>query len=221
LHSKPLKSTTLLIFLALFLVLGGEGQVRPVSADIYRYQDENGVTHFTNVPTGSKFQLFYRDRIKSQPAIPFRDYGKAFYSKTPKNDKQHFVANHIDEVSQFYGIDPKLIQAIIHVESNYNPQAISPKGAQGLMQLMPRTAKDLQVFDPFSPRDNIIGGARYLRYLLDLYQQDTILALAAYNAGPEKVSLYRGVPPYQETRTYVQKVMQIYDRLKNGFLSGR
>ena len=100
------------------------------------------------------------------------------------------------------------------MESNFDPQAISPKGAQGLMQLMPQTARELQVSDPFSPRDNIVGGARYLRYLLDLFNQDLSLALAAYNAGPEKVNLYHGVPPYLETRTYVQKVLQIYNRLK-------
>ena len=82
------------------------------------------------------------------------------------------------------------------------------------MQLMPQTARDLQVSDAFSPKENIDGGTRYLRYLLDLFNQDMTLALAAYNAGPEKVNLYRGIPPYQETRTYVQKVTQIYNQLK-------
>ena len=89
------------------------------------------------------------------------------------------------------------------------------------MQLMPQTARELQVFDPFSPRDNIVGGAKYLRYLLDLFNQDTSLALAAYNAGPEKVNLYRGIPPYSETRTYVQKVLQLYNRLKSQLVSTR
>jgi len=213
-----LRLKILLIIFSLSLVAGGEGMVRPVSADIYRYQDEKGVTHFTNVPTESKFRLFYQDNSRGRSSVAFRDNRKSFYLKDNKSIMNPVLASHIDEASQFYGIDPKLIQAVIHVESNYNAQAISPKGAQGLMQLMPQTARDLKVFDPFSPRDNIVGGARYLRYLLDLYQQDMVLALAAYNAGPEKVSLYRGIPPYQETRTYIQKVMQSYSRLKSQFL---
>ncbi len=209
----------LLIIFTLSLVSGGLGLVSPVLADIYRYQDENGIVHFTNVPTESKYQLFYKDPLKGQSASPFKDYRKALYSKGSQSFTPSLLSNHIDEASHYFGIDPKLIQAVIHVESNFNPQAISPKGAQGLMQLMPQTARDLQVFDPFSPRDNIVGGARYLRYLLDLYHQDMTLALAAYNAGPEKVNLHRGIPPYPETRTYVQKVMQIYSRLKGQFLS--
>jgi hypothetical protein len=209
----------LLIFFILSLVVGGSGLVGPVLADIYRFQDESGVVHFTNVPTGSKYQLYHKEYLKGQSSVPFKEYRKASYSKSPKLTNSPLLTNHIDEASNYYRIDPKLIQAVIHVESNYNPEAISPKGAQGLMQLMPQTARDLQVFDPFSPRDNIVGGARYLRYLLDLYNQDTTLALAAYNAGPEKVNLYRGIPPYPETRTYVQKVMQIYSRLKGQILS--
>ncbi|MBA4394018.1 MAG: lytic transglycosylase [Desulfobacca sp.] len=209
----------LLIIFILSLAVGDFGSVGPVLADIYRYQDETGVVFFTNVPTNSNYQLFYREALKGQATVPFKDYRKALYVKSQKFYKTPLLANHIDAASQYYGIDPKLIQAVIHVESNFNPQAISPKGAQGLMQLMPQTARDLQVFDPFSPRDNIVGGARYLRYLLDLYQQDMTLALAAYNAGPEKVNLYRGIPPYLETRTYVQKVMQIYSRLKDQILS--
>jgi len=203
----------------LSLAIGGGVMVGPVCADIYRHQDENGVVYFTNVPSEAKYKLFYREGHPGQSSAPLGDYRKAFYSRNTKHSHTPHLAGYINEASQFYGIDSKLIQAIIHVESNFNPQAISPKGAQGLMQLMPQTARDLQVFDPFSPRDNIVGGARYLRHLLDLYQQDLSLALAAYNAGPEKVNLYRGIPPYQETRTYVQKVIQIYNRLKNQFLS--
>ena len=179
------------------------------------------MVHFTNVPTDSKYQLFYKEYQKGRTSIPSKGIGKNSFFKNLLWRQVSFLRDHIDEASQQFGIDPKLIQAVIHVESNFNPQAISPKGAQGLMQLMPQTARDLQVFDPFSPRENIVGGARYLRYLLDLFNQDVSLALAAYNAGPEKVNLYHGIPPYLETRTYVQKVMQIYNRLKSQLLSTR
>ncbi len=212
---------TLLAFFMPFIIAVGSGVLRPAAADIYRYQDENGVVHFTNVPTESKYQLYYKEVQKGQPPPPAKENRKNISSKTPALANAPFINNHIDEASQQYGIDPKLIQAVIRVESNFDPQAISPKGAQGLMQLMPQTARDLQVSDPFSPRDNIEGGVRYLRHLLDLFNQDVSLALAAYNAGPEKVNLYRGIPPYLETRSYVQKVLQIYHRLKNQLLSSR
>jgi soluble lytic murein transglycosylase-like protein len=210
-----------LAILILPLISVGSGILSPLWADIFRYQDENGVVHFTNVPTGSKYQLLYKEYEMGRSSIPSKGIGKAVSSKISNGGNAPFLRDHIEEASQQYGVDPKLIQAVIHVESNFDPQAISPKGAQGLMQLMPQTARELQVVDPFSPRDNIVGGARYLRYLLDLFNQDLSLALAAYNAGPEKVNLYHGVPPYLETRTYVQKVLQIYNRLKNQLLSAR
>jgi soluble lytic murein transglycosylase-like protein len=193
----------------------------PIQADIYRFQDEKGVVHFSNVPSNSNFQLFLKEYEKTRPSSPFKGVPKTFSSKSSNLNNLPLLAPHIDEASQQYGIDPKLIQAVIHVESNFDPQAVSSKGAQGLMQLMPQTAKDLQVSDAFSPKENIVGGTRYLRYLLDMYNQDLSLALAAYNAGPEKVNLYRGIPPYQETRTYVQKVTQIYNQLKSRLLSIR
>ena len=217
----PLTMRILLVILILPLMSFGSGILSPLSADIFRYQDENGVVHFTNVPTDSKYQLFYKEVQKGQSSLSSKGIGKTLSSSISTVDKTFFLRDHIEEASQQYGVDPKLIQAVIRVESNFDSQAISPKGAQGLMQLMPQTARELQVLDPFSPRDNIAGGARYLRYLLDLFNQDVSLALAAYNAGPEKVSLYRGVPPYHETRTYVQKVLQIYNRLKSQLLSAR
>lgn len=211
----------LLTILILSFISVGSGILSPLWADIFRYQDEKGVVHFTNVPTDSKYQLLYKEYEEGRSSFPSKGMGKTLSSKISNGGKAPFLRDHIEEASQQYGVDPKLIQAVIHVESNFDPQAISPKGAQGLMQLMPQTARELQVSDPFSPRDNIVGGARYLRYLLDLFNQDLSLALAAYNAGPEKVNLYHGVPPYLETRTYVQKVLQIYNRLKNQLLSAR
>ena len=212
---------TFLALLILPIITLGSGILSPLWADIYRYQDENGVIHFTNVPTDSKYQIFLKEYQKGKASLPSKGLGKHLSSRISGVDRTPLLRNHIDEASLQYGVDPKLIQAVIRVESNFDPQAISPKGAQGLMQLMPQTARELQVFDPFSPRDNIVGGARYLRYLLDLFNQDVPLALAAYNAGPEKVNLYRGIPPYLETRSYVQKVLQVYTRLKSQLLSTR
>lgn len=112
----------------------------------------------------------------------------------------------IESASKKYKLDKNLIHAVIYVESSYRPNALSPKGAQGLMQLMPGTAKKYGVKDAFDPDQNISGGSRYLRDLLDLYEGNRTLALAAYNAGENAVSKYNGVPPYEETINYIEKV---------------
>jgi soluble lytic murein transglycosylase-like protein len=112
----------------------------------------------------------------------------------------------VDRIAQQNRISPRLVHSVIQVESNYDPNAVSPKGAQGLMQLIPSTARRFGVSDAFDPEDNIQGGARYLKYLLGIYQGDESLALAAYNAGEGAVSRYGGVPPFPETRDYVAKV---------------
>ena len=109
--------------------------------------------------------------------------------------------------SRKYGVDASLIKAVIHAESGYNPNAVSHKGASGLMQLMPGTAKSLKVSNSFDPKDNVEGGVKYLRFLLDTFHGDVSLALAAYNAGLSKVAKYGGIPPYAETRTYVNRVL--------------
>jgi len=113
-----------------------------------------------------------------------------------------------------HGLDPDLIDSVIRAESAGNPRAVSPKGAAGLMQLMPATARDLSVSDVFDPTQNVDAGTRYLRWLLGLYNNDLTLALAAYNAGPEKVAAHKGVPPYAETRGYVSRVIRSYNRKK-------
>jgi soluble lytic murein transglycosylase-like protein len=112
----------------------------------------------------------------------------------------------IAEAADRYHLDPNLIRAIIHAESAFNPFAVSSAGALGLMQLMPDMADQLNVLDPFDPRQNILGGAQYLRDLLDMHHGNVNLAVASYNAGPGAVARYRGIPPYRETRNYVKTV---------------
>lgn len=120
----------------------------------------------------------------------------------------------INTVSGRHHLDPDLVTSVIHAESGFNPHAVSPKGAQGLMQLMPQTASQLGVGNAFDPSANVEGGSRYLRELLERYNFDLIKALAAYNAGPQRVEQYRGVPPYFETRAYVAKVIRDFNRKK-------
>jgi|MudIll2142460700_1097286.scaffolds.fasta_scaffold309579_1 soluble lytic murein transglycosylase-like protein len=181
--------------LILFSGILGLGFVFPSlsSAEIYKYVDENGVVHLTNVPD-KRYNL-----VLKEGWVRFR-LGANF-------DKYDPV---IRETSKRYDVDYALVKAVIKAESNFDPQAISRAGAKGLMQLMPGTAKALGVNDSFHPEDNIDGGVRYLRYLLDSFNGNLQLALAAYNAGEEAVSRYSGIPPYQETRTYVQRVLRYF-----------
>ena len=122
------------------------------------------------------------------------------------------INTHIEEVAAHHGVAPKLVAAIVAVESQFNPRAVSRRGAEGLMQLMPATAATLEVDDPFDPRDNIDGGVRHLKRLMKRFHNDLPLVLAAYNAGEQAVITHRGIPPYRETRQYVVRVLRRYDR---------
>jgi soluble lytic murein transglycosylase len=167
------------------------------SADIYRYKDENGVWHFTNMKTDRRYKL---------------------YLKSPEKRAAEYIDKYgsiITQASGRFQVETSLIKAVIKAESGFNHRAVSHKGAQGLMQLMPTTADLLDVSNPFDPTQNIFGGTRYLRQLLDRFNHDMRLAVAAYNAGPEAVENYRGIPPYKETQTFVKRVLQYYSGYKN------
>ena len=132
----------------------------------------------------------------------------------PQAVKPQDLKEVINTISDQHHLDPDFISSVIHAESGFNPRAVSPKGAQGLMQLMPGTASKLGVSNAFDPRANVEGGTRYLSELLERYNFDVIKALAAYNAGPHRVQQYGGVPPYNETRTYVARIVRDYNRKK-------
>jgi len=175
-------------------------QVSPVTADIYKYVDEEGVMHFTDAPTDRRFKIFMKDFKKD------RQLRTNFKLSACYRNPDEFEPI-IRSLASEYGVDKSLVKAVIHAESGYNPNAVSSKGAQGLMQLMPKTAQGLKVNNSLDPKDNIRGGVRYLRFLLDTFKGDVTLALAAYNAGLSRVSQYGGVPPYAETRNYISKVL--------------
>jgi soluble lytic murein transglycosylase-like protein len=120
----------------------------------------------------------------------------------------------VSTASATFHLDPDLVNSVIHAESGFNAHAVSPKGARGLMQLMPGTANQLGVNDAFDPEANVTGGSRYLRELLERYNFDLVKALAAYNAGPERVEQYQGVPPFRETRAYVARIVHEYNTKK-------
>ena len=180
----------------------------PAAADIYKYEDDAGVIHFTDAPTDRRFKIFMRDIKRDQKLrTTFR---LSACARDPK-EFEHII----DSCALQYGVDKSLVKAVIHAESGYNPTAVSRKGAKGLMQLMPKTAQDLKVADSFDPTDNIRGGVRYLRFLLDTFKGDVSLALAAYNAGLTNVSRYGGIPPFEETRNYVSKVLSYKNSYQN------
>lgn len=142
--------------------------------------------------------------------LPFGSLTKLEATTKPATNSKEAILGYVKNASQKYGVEERLINALIKQESAFNPNAVSSAGAQGLMQLMPSTAKSLGVKNAFNPQENIEGGVKYLRQMLDKYNGNTILALAAYNAGPGAVDKYDGVPPYKETQNYVKAVLSNY-----------
>lgn len=168
--------------------------------DIYRYKDKNGVVHFANVKSDRRYRIYIKT-IKKTPAQYINQYEGI-----------------IIQAAKRFGVDRDLIKAVIKAESDFNHKAVSRKGAQGLMQLMPGTADEMDVDNPFNAEENIFGGTRYLSLLLKRFKGDTSLALAAYNAGPEAVESNKRIPRIPETQEFVKKVMRYFEiyRSKRG-----
>ena len=181
------------VALAAGCLLGGASVA---AAQIYHYIDQDGVLHFTNVPTDSRFRPFVTGKSRVDVATP--------------SVKRSTVERLAGATAAEQGVNPNLVKAVIKVESDFDAFAVSAAGAQGLMQLMPETAERMDVMDPFDPAANISAGVRHLRELLDRFDGNLPLALAAYNAGPLRVEAAGGIPRIDETRRYVQKVLTYY-----------
>lgn len=193
--------------------------------EVYRWIDSRGVVHLTNVPADRHFEKYRvgsaggsgkgiliiarRESARRRPFAFRSHYGRDSQSAA---DLDLLIAR----AARRHGLPPALVKAVVRAESNFQPHALSNKGAQGLMQLMPETAEDLGVDDPFRAEDNVYGGTRYLRAMHDRFG-DWQLALAAYNAGPGAVDRFGGVPPYAETQEYVERVLHYYRHYDGDF----
>lgn len=185
-------------FVALLLVVATG---RSTEASVYRYVDDRGVVHFTDRPRDARYEWH-----PTSPTVVILRQGERRKLRLPVGDRYDPL---ILRSARNHRVEPALVKAVIAAESNFEPTAVSRVGAQGLMQLMPQTAEQLGVRDPFHPAENVDGGTRYLREMLDRYG-DLKRALAAYNAGPTAVDRYQGVPPYPETLDYVSRVLNYY-----------
>jgi len=194
--------TTSFAITIMLMVLLMAGSGTPARADIYVKEMPDGSLNFSNCPLGKGWTVYMRERprarTRSYARGPSRSYRRSEWDGLIKD----IAVNH--------GVDPVLVRGIIEVESGFEPSALSPKGAMGLMQLMPGTASDLGVDDPWDPVQNIKGGTKYLSWLLKKYNGNLEKALAAYNAGPNAVDSYNGIPPFQETQDYVRTIISRY-----------
>lgn len=184
---QPHRRVLFFFFLLFFFPTGAK-------AIIYTYVDDNGISHYTNVPTDPRYKPMNTGRGPTGHEFRFDSL--------------------IESAGKLYAIDPLLIKAIIKQESNFNMLAKSSKGAMGLMQLMPATASDMNVTDVFDPQENIFGGTRYLQWLSKIFNGDIKLMLASYNAGPDRVKATRTIPDIHETQHYVRSVLENYRRYK-------
>lgn len=184
------------------------------AAPIYVFKQKDGTIRFTN-----------RKPPESTNVIEFKAHqsGFSYYRVKGFPHRGHHMPRRLEiekykdiitEIASRHGVDESLIRAVIHIESAFNPYAVSPKGARGLMQLMPETARELGVRNVFEAKQNIDGGAKYLSWLIKRFNGNISMALAGYNAGPGAVDDYRGVPPYSETKSYIQNVLALNARYK-------
>lgn len=176
------------------------------ASSLYLCRDARGKKFYSNMPESGRCISYSTRKLGS---ISLSGKWPGYSSSSYKNVRYH---KQIDYWGKRYNIDPNLIKAIIRAESGFDRYAVSKKGAQGLMQLMPDTAREMRVSDPFNPEQNIAGGVRYLRKLLKMFNGNLVLSLAAYNAGPGQVKRAGGVPRITETRRYIQRVLNYYDR---------
>lgn len=196
------------IILVSTLALLVSAPVTQAVAEIQQYTDENGVIHFSNLGAGKKYR---KTKSRSKAAQKQETALRAAPAQASSHKNPDAYSAMINNACDRHGVDPALVQAVVKVESNFDPFALSRKGAMGLMQLMPQTALTLNVRNSFDPGENIDGGVKYLRYLIDRYEGNLSLALAAYNSGETAVKKWGTVPPYPETRNYVAKILKLYN----------
>ncbi|OFX22437.1 MAG: lytic transglycosylase [Anaeromyxobacter sp. RBG_16_69_14] len=203
--------------LALVALLGMVGApARGAAQDLYSFVDSDGVIHVTNVPQDPRFRRAGGHR-KAEKQFGLHRIVLKGRAPPPLLRRASQYDDHIRAAAERYGLPVPLLKAVMAVESNFDPAAVSGKGATGLMQLMPGTARDMYVLDVYDPGQNIEGGARYLRHLHDQFDNDLVKVLAAYNAGPAAVRRSGGgVPPIRETQDYVRKVLTLYDSYLRG-----
>jgi hypothetical protein len=199
--SRGLAGTIICLFLVMVCALP------EVWGAMYICREKSGAVNFTNVPVSSTCQIFSMDQTGGI-RLPMASHSLGKAADPLAYDHE------IHRVARRYQVDPSLVKAIIHTESYFDPRAVSSKGALGLMQLMPDTARDLNVAHPFNPLENIDGGTRYIRQLLDSFGGNLTMSLAAYNAGPGLVARTGGIPAIPETRDYVVKVLKHYKEYK-------